>query len=112
MCEKYIYTYNSQGKPFSVNVLSYWSDSAPTMLNWLKNMFKDESLIIKVQKGHINIKTSISPIFYFFWKNSGCYHFNAKWFQTLILLLLRGQIQTFDIFFGYFLLILAKVEVE
>lgn len=54
-----------------------------TELRWLKGMSKDESLIIKVQKGHINIKTSISP----FLKNSGCYHFNAKRFQTFILLL-------------------------
>lgn len=45
-------------------------------------------------------------------KTSGCYHFNAKRFQTFILLLLHGQIPAFDIFCGCFLLISAKAEVE
>lgn len=46
-------------------------------------MSKDESLVRKIQKGHINIKTSI----YSFLKSLGFYYFNAKLFQTFILLI-------------------------
>lgn len=45
-------------------------------------------------------------------KNLGCYHFNAKLFQTFLFLLLCGPIWAFDIFCGCFHLILLKAKVE
>lgn len=66
-----------KGNLIFVNFLSSWSHLVPTKQSWLKSMSKDESLVIKVQKRRVNIKTSISP----FCKNSGCYYFNAKLFQ-------------------------------
>lgn len=54
---KYIKTYDSKGNHF---LLMYFHTDQ-IVLSWLKNMSKDESLVIKVQKGHINIKISISP---------------------------------------------------
>lgn len=47
-------------------------------------MSKDESLVIKVQARHINIKTFIFPPL----KNLGCYLFNARLFRKCIFLLL------------------------
>lgn len=45
------------------NVLSVSSHLAPTNQSWLKSVSKDESLVIKVQARHINIKTFIFPPF-------------------------------------------------
>lgn len=65
------------------NVLSVWSHLATTNQSWLKSVSKDESLVIKVQERHINIKTFIiRPL-----KNLGCYLFNAKLFRKCIFLL-------------------------
>lgn len=46
----------------------------PTELSWLKSMSKDESLVIKVQKGNINIKTSITP----FWETQRLLSFQCQ----------------------------------